>query len=503
MTLAAACGWSLARSLALALAAWPICKWQCQWLRGMDARPRRLAWFALMLPFLCPELWAGYAWSGFAIQLANTRFWQLFPSDLWASSPQSIVHRDAGVDELLLDLLLFFRAVPVGTLAIYFAPAPPLSAEALHCRRLALATPREHGLLARGWLGFLLRRRLHAALPAMGLMFVATFQEFELASLIGRPAWTVWLFDAQVGGLALDESLRRAALPVACQAAVLAPLVGLLVTSRSLPSRRAARSGQPNRRSQAALWCLAIAAVIVTFIVPATLIGRGTFGGLATIFRNKTQLSALTKEILVGSGYAFAAAAVSTAIAAQLCQWARIWRPAIMALVAAALPGLFGSLVLSLALIQLLQQPFVYVAYKTPLSYAAGLSLFLLPRAIVLRLLLWSSDQTAGVHVAWLLGRSPDSAIRRAARELIWHAQLRREFWSLALLTYWAYLDLTVAYLLAPATIVSAPVLLYNQMHFGKNAVLSAMTLLAVLVPALLFVLASAARPILFRWFRR
>src|SRR5579872_3009328 len=124
-------------------------------------------------------------------------------------------------------------------------------------------------------------------------------------------------------------------------------------------------------------------------------------------------------------------------------------------------------------------------------------------RAIVLRLLLWSSDQTAGVHVAWLLGRSPDSAIRRAARELIWHAQLRREFWSLALLTYWAYLDLTVAYLLAPATIVSAPVLLYNQMHLGKNAVLSAMTLLAVLVPALLFVLASAARPFLFRWFRR
>ena len=26
----------------------------------------------LLIPFLCPELWAGYAWSGFAVRLANT-----------------------------------------------------------------------------------------------------------------------------------------------------------------------------------------------------------------------------------------------------------------------------------------------------------------------------------------------------------------------------------------------------------------------------------------------
>ena len=31
--------------------------------------------------------------------------------------------RDAAVDELLLDLLLLFRAIPVGTVAMYFASA--------------------------------------------------------------------------------------------------------------------------------------------------------------------------------------------------------------------------------------------------------------------------------------------------------------------------------------------------------------------------------------------
>ncbi|MGE5194270.1 MAG: hypothetical protein ACM3U2_17400, partial [Deltaproteobacteria bacterium] len=127
MTLAAACGWSLARSLAVALVAWPICRRQSAWLKGMDRRWRRPAWFVLAVPFLCPEMWTGYAWSGFALRLAGTEFWGLFPAGLFPS-PQAILARDAAVDELLLDLLLFFRAVPVGTLAVYFAPPPPLSA---------------------------------------------------------------------------------------------------------------------------------------------------------------------------------------------------------------------------------------------------------------------------------------------------------------------------------------------------------------------------------------
>lgn len=76
-------------------------------------------------------------------------------------------------------------------------------------------------------------------------------------------------------------------------------------------------------------------------------------------------------------------------------------------------------------------------------------------------------------------------------------------YWSVALLSFWGYLELTVAYLLGPVTIVSVPVLLYNQMHFGKNAVLSAMTCLAVAVPALSFLGIAALRPLLYRWFRR
>jgi ABC-type Fe3+ transport system permease subunit len=515
MTLAAACGWSLVRGLAVALAAWPVCRRLAAWLKGLDDRQRRLAWFLLVIPFLCPELWMGYAWSGFALRLAGIGIWDRIP-DVLSPSPQAIVTRDAAVDELLLDLLLFLRAVPVGTLVIHFAPPPPLSAEALYCRQLALGNvQRSLGFPARalhsraekpmllGWLGFTLRSRWHAALPAVGLMFLVAFQEFELASLIGRPAWTVWLFDAQVGGLALAESLRMVIEPVVCQIVVLMSLAWWIATRQELARPDTPHSSPlPVHRKNLA-WLYLVVAVAMALFIPASLVGSGALEGLWRVVRSAEQIKPLLSEILVGTAYALVAAMVAMLIAAPLLDRARHSHLGRLGLVAISLPGLFGSLVLSLALIRLLQQPYLQFFYKTPYALALGLILLLLPRAVVARLLLSASGKREGAHLAVLLGTSPARATRATARELAWQMRWRGEFWSVALLTYWAFLDLTVAYLLAPVTIVSAPVMLYNQMHFGKNAVLSALVFLTVIVPALLFILASVSRRFFFRWFWR
>jgi ABC-type Fe3+ transport system permease subunit len=333
-------------------------------------------------------------------------------------------------------------------------------------------------------------------------MFLIAFQEFELASLIGRPAWTVWLFDAQVGGLALHESLRFALDPVACQVVVLAPLVWWFATRRSLPRVDDPHSPPTTVCRQNAAWLFLVAAVLLIIVVPASLVGQGAFEGLRRVVQSAEQLKTLLTGIVVGTAYALAAAIAGMLIAAPLLHLARKSRIARLGLVACALPGLFGSLVLSLALIQLFQQSYLYVLYKTPAALTAGLTLFLLPRGILVRVLLLSRGRE-GAHLAALLGASPSRGAQAAARELAWQLRWRAEFWSVALLTYWGFLDLTIAYLLAPVTIVSAPVTLYNQMHFGKNAVLSALVLLTVSVPALLFVLASASRRFLFRWFWR
>ncbi len=333
-------------------------------------------------------------------------------------------------------------------------------------------------------------------------MFLISFQEFELASLIGRPAWTVWLFDAQVGGLALHESLRLALLPVAMQFAVLLPIVWWVMASRPSPSLRENAPAATTRPGHWR-WSVLIAAIAVVVVIPAFMVGRGTLEGLGRVFQSAGQRNLLLKEIFVGCGYALTAAIISAVAAARLLQRARGSRLARLAIAAVALPGLFGSLVLGLALIELFQQPYLHLLYKTPLALAAGLVLFLFPRAIVLRLLLWSSRRRAGLHLAELLSKSPSKAGRDAARELNWQLKRRAEFWGVGLLAYWGYLELTIAYLLAPVSIVSAPVMLYNQMHFGKNATLSALVLLTVLVPALFFVLAAISRSFLFRWFWR
>ncbi|HEY2250549.1 MAG TPA: hypothetical protein VGH74_05795 [Planctomycetaceae bacterium] len=521
MTLAAACGWSLFRSLIVALAAWPVCKSQVAWLAGMERRQRRLAWLVLLIPFLCPELWAGFAWSGFAVRLAGTSFWGSFPFGLVTWPLSAIESRDAAVNELLLDLLLFFRAVPVGTVAMYFAPPPPLSREAWYCRELARIRTRSasegvsdvgakslprwrFGLVWRDFLDrlrFGLYGRFYTAIPAASLLFLVAFQEFELASLIGRPAWTVWLFDAQAGGLALSESLRLIVLPVVCQCVVIAPLLWMILTRRSNPSMLREHVRPKSQSAQMALWIIALGGVAVTCVVPAIQVGSETEAGLRSIIGNTVQLRMLLKEILIGMAYALAAALVAAVIAAGLFRKAGTSRLAAVGIVAAALPGLAGSLVLCLTLIQLLQLPLARFAYKTPLSLLTGLILFLLPRAMALRFLLSSSGNSTGLHLTRLLGESADSPVRDRAREVAWQMRWRGEFWSVAVLSYWVFFDLTLAYLLAPVTIVSAPVMLYNQMHFGKNAILSALVFLTVLVPVLIFAAAAAARRLVMRWF--
>jgi ABC-type Fe3+ transport system permease subunit len=306
-----------------------------------------------------------------------------------------------------------------------------------------------------------------------------------------------------VGGLALNESLRRALWPVIWQVAIAAPLI-LWVLTRSTQTATRYRNSRPLTIVwSATLWCIALASVIVVCVIPIVFIGQGTLEGLTRVFQNTAQFHALLKEILIGMAYALVGALASAMLVAWLARAAHASRLALAGIISAAIPGLFGSLVLGLALIQLLQQPYVRVFYKTPLALVTGMTLFLMPRAIMLRLFLCLSRQPSGLHLATLLDEAPSKTVRDAASELAWQMRWRGEIWSAALLAWWAFLDLTIFYLLAPVTIVSAPVMLYNQMHFGKNSVLSALVFLTAAVPALSFTAALAGRRFLFRWFWR
>ena len=117
MSLAVACGWTVLRCLVIALLSLPV-SWGLQnWLRALSGWQRTVAWAALLLPFFTPDLVVGYAYSNFSLSLIRYPVW----------------------NELLFGWLVLVKLVPMGTLALCIWPPGSVSAEALHCYRLALA----------------------------------------------------------------------------------------------------------------------------------------------------------------------------------------------------------------------------------------------------------------------------------------------------------------------------------------------------------------------------
>jgi ABC-type Fe3+ transport system permease subunit len=100
----------------------------------------------------------------------------------------------------------------------------------------------------------------------------------------------------------------------------------------------------------------------------------------------------------------------------------------------------------------------------------------------------------AGVHLARILSSAGDAPRRRAAADLLWRLRLRRQFLAAGMLCIWGYLELTPVAILAPPGLMSAPVRLYNLMHYGRSYLVSALTLIALLVPPLLLALLAGLR---------
>ena len=69
---------------------------------------------------------------------------------------------------------------------------------------------------------------------------------------------------------------------------------------------------------------------------------------------------------------------------------------------------------------------------------------------------------------------NPSSKSSLLSRILLFRLRDQPRLLAIGSLCYWAYLDLSTAYLLAPSGMPSGLVRLYNFMHFGRSAALSA-----------------------------
>ena len=472
MSLAAACWWTLARTILLCLIAWPIMGVLERWLRGLAESKRPLAFMLLLIPFLFPELLVGYTYRGLVL-----------------ATPQRAEWLCAG--------LLLVRIVPVGVVTLLVSPWSLIGATAIHSRWILVknnpgSLPQWWQLVACYWQGPIRR-----AIPALVLMSLVAFQEFELAALLQTASWTDWFITAQRFGLSHTELIQRGIWPLIMQLPLLVAAVMWLASSRAPRSEQVeippiGVSGA----GRVMVWIYLSLALVIGFLIPVGMMGVNLPDGLKVLIRQPAQWTGLGKEILAASAVSLCAGLTtwfSIDTISFLKPINRAWKYACRLLL---VPGLFGSLLLSLASVALFQQSWLRPLYDTPIPWVLTLIVWLLPRAILLRLWLAAMTPSEAVHLAELLetqessegsetkssernrSSSRNSSNQISPSMLLFRLRDQPRYLAMGLLCYWAYLDLSTAYLLAPSGMVSGLVRLYNFMHFGRSAALSAESLL-------------------------
>ena len=484
MTLIPECIHALARATAIAAAALGGGVAICALLRGLDARLRSAAWIVLFVPFLTPAPLVGYAWGHFALSLVRHPF----------------------MGEMFYALILVLRLAPVAALVLRVTPATT-TREAVHCHRLGVSwsppptdtrEEAEHCRLGGGGRGSASSRAAFAfhlwgrpAGIALALTFLMAFGDFELAALLGVRSWTVTLFDAHAGGLALSPALGMVLPPTLIEAAALFAVMAVAFGGRRLP---AASSGAVRRRGRVILVmvsaCVALA-LLLTTVVPLAIITRSMLPGL----RAFAEAVRLMPEILAALLFAASSAGLAWLGAGWIVNGSGLRRPGkrrLLSAFALSVPGLLGALVLSLLVLSLFQIPGLRAAYDTPAPLLLAYVLLLLPPAMLLRLLLRRVRPDESLHAALLLRRSDHVAQRRAGRAIVRQLRGNGPFWALFLLFCWAYFDMTAASILAPLRMTPVFVRLYNLMHYGRTNVLSIMVCLALAAPLAALALAAA-----------
>jgi hypothetical protein len=426
--------------------------------------PRRSGWIwaLLLLPWLTPALLTGYGYYSYSLSLIHYPVW----------------------NEILYCLLIAMKVLPVAAAVLCVMPES-MSPSAVHCHRLLASNSKRHA-------GLLLTLRSHATgLWAAGAaVFLLAFSDFDMAALMTIPSWTVHLFDQQTGGLPIKDALELAVIPVLCKAIVLATALVLIMRTDTQPLGQA--TVVRGRRRTILVLCLS---AIVVAGIPGAVVLRGTPEGIGTVFAN----FAIARSLLAAVAFAGIAVGLATFGAKLLRPNFMLrfkgWRPALRLIaVPLIILGLLGPLLVSLLLLALLQHLGIQWLYDSPLPLLLALTILLFPFAYMLRLLMDRFTDDSAIHTARLLGDNNTNA-----RRLLWALHTRREFWVAFILFIWAYSNVVAAAILAPTWGTPVFVVLYNLMHYGQTAVMSAMVCVVVAVPLALLAVGAGGNCLITR----
>jgi len=347
-------------------------------------------------------------------------------------------------------------------------------------------------------------------IPVCGIVFLLSMQEFEIASLLQIPAWTVHVFDAQASGLNLAATLKLLFGPVLLQVVVLVPLLwwGLANSAAIVPRWRSVDSATGSSRWIGVI--VASLAALLTWVIPLAFVTRSGLSGIGGVLENQMLLRSTSLDLAAAIVLTIPCTTLSLLLARKVIQsfhsstatqsdFAKV-----VSLLTILVPGLFGSLVVSIAILVATQYSPLLDLRTTVWPMAAALVICLVPRATILMALLPVFRSSESAFLATLLGKSRCRTRLKNSANLKWWCECRPMFLVMAVLFYWCMANLTVAAILCPPTIplfsfdgnvVPLPVRLYKFIHQGRTAALSVMAVLSVLVPFVLLVLTAQVTP--------
>lgn len=472
---------TLVRCVVLAtLGVWPSSVISNHVLRAFSARQSQFLLIAAVTPIFVPELLTGFTYRLLAAQLV----------------------RSETATELLYGGLMLIRCVSAAVCLRLMLGESRIRREAIHSWQLL--KPEQSGFrweLSR--LRLLVMGPWRASVIAWCLMLLISFQEFETAALLQIDrypvSWAVWLFDAHAARQPLQDTLRMIAGPLLLQLAILALVTPVFLGGQPSASDDPETAERPSHTTpSAALTLIGLTWIVVTLGVaivwPVVANVAPLLTGITSLPGQTALLTQTFRQILVSLAFAGAGAVVSLRTASVLLA-AR--RPLVVMI--AVLPGLCGSLTVSLMLLTLFQLPGIRSLYDTWLPMLLGSAISVLPRAVLTVALLNTLSQHYSLHSARLLLASADSKVRQTAQHLIW--RLRSFGWFIAgiVVTHWCFWDVTVASILRPVRLEPIVTRLYNEMHYGRTEAILLITFVAVITP----ILSGLGAMSLWRWASR
>lgn len=422
---------------------------------GVSIHLRKLIILTMAAIWLAPSLLIAYAYADFSGTLI----------------------RQPVMREISYSLLLVAKLLPIAAAVGWLAPAPPIDAAGQWCARLSPTESSVRGTITRVRIWIMGPART-AALAWAGV-FLLAFTEFEIAArFVGTPSWAVWLFDAQAGVSSWAFLPKSLAMPVVIEAAVVVAALAIVWTSR--PGREHAGGGRRTlgrhrgRQWGAAVLLIAALAMVLLWPIWRVMAEAWDVEAIQAAWTMRDQWGI---GVMLSLGGAAAAYTLATAVRPRTI-------PSAITAAAVCLPGLFGSLVIAMAILWLIQRPGLDALRDTPAPLLLAHALWLLPIAMILRWAVEGLGEHRAEHAAALLSGATSKRVRGTGRSIRLRMITDGQLAVGAVLLVLAYYDVVSASLLSPTGMTPALVTVHNQMHYQSSETLSAILAVTIAIPA-------------------